>query len=394
MKRLLALALVTLLTTGCGSMSALNPASWFGGGDTVEPPAELVDLSNLIRVRTLWSKNIGSGSDNQRVKLAPTLSDNRIYVAEHDGGVQAIEMFDGKSVWSVDVDMEISGGAGSGDGLVLVGSSDAELLALSQETGEELWRARVSSEVLSVPVAENGVAVVQTIDGKLFGFDTVTGEQIWIFDRTVPVLSLHGSSSPVISGSIVIAGFASGKLAAVDLLSGDVLWEVGVTAPSGRSELERMVDIDGDPLLVEGAVFVGTYQGELAGVTENAGIVMWRRKLSSYSGLGGDWRQLYVSDAEDSLWAMDPDNGSAIWKNDTLRGRKLSTPALVGDYVVVGDYEGYLHWFDSNDGEMLARVQAGSDAITARPLVEDGVLYVYGEGGRLTALTVEEPEDF
>jgi len=177
----------------------------------------------------------------------------------------------------------------------------------------------------------------------------------------------------------------------VDLISGDLRWEVSITAPSGRSELERMVDIDVDPLVVEGVIYACTYQGEMAAVTEDTGVVLWRRKLSSYSGIGGNWRQVYVSDDEGNLWAIDPSNGSAIWKNDTLLRRGLSGPALLGEYVVVGDFEGYLHWFDSSNGEMLARTRAGSDAITTQPIARDGVLYVYGEGGALTALTIEVP---
>ena len=385
MKHLLSLVSLTLLLSGC--------ASWFGGKDNVEPPAELVPLDNKIKIKKLWSSTIGSGTGGYRVKLVPAVTDDRVYAAASNGTVEAFDLFTGKSEWRVDVDIDISGATGAGDDLVLVGSSDGILVGLRQETGEEVWRNKVSSEVLSVPKSDVGVAVVHTVDGKLFGFDALTGGSVWVYDRTVPVLSLHGNSSPIISGINVIVGLANGKLAALDLVSGDLLWEVSITAPSGRSELERMVDIDVDPLVVEGVIFACTYQGEMAAVTEDTGVVLWRRKLSSYSGIGGDWRQVYVSDDEGNLWAIDPSNGSAIWKNDTLLRRSLSGPALLGEYVVVGDLEGYLHWFDSTNGEMLARTRAGSDAISTQPIAQDGVLYVYGEGGALTALTVELPEE-
>lgn len=385
MKHLLSLVSLTLLLSGC--------ASWFGGKDNVEPPAELVPLDNKIKIKKLWSSTIGSGTGGYRVKLVPAVTDDRVYAAASNGTVEAFDLFTGKSEWRVDVDIDISGATGAGDDLVLVGSSGGILVGLRQETGEEVWRNKVSSEVLSVPKSDVGVAVVHTVDGKLFGFDALTGESVWVYDRTVPVLSLHGNSSPIISGINVIVGLANGKLASLDLVSGDLLWEVSITAPSGRSELERMVDIDVDPLVVEGVIFACTYQGEMAAVTEDTGVVLWRRKLSSYSGIGGDWRQVYVSDDEGNLWAIDPSNGSAIWKNDTLLRRSLSGPALLGEYVVVGDLEGYLHWFDSTNGEMLARTRAGSDAISTQPIARDGVLYVYGEGGALTALTVELPEE-
>ena len=385
MKHLLSLVSLTLLLSGC--------ASWFGGKDNVEPPAELVPLDNKIKIKKLWSSTIGSGTGGYRVKLVPAVTDDRVYAAASNGTVEAFDLFTGKSEWRVDVDIDISGATGAGDDLVLVGSSGGILVGLRQETGEEVWRNKVSSEVLSVPKSDVGVAVVHTVDGKLFGFDALTGGSVWVYDRTVPVLSLHGNSSPIISGINVIVGLANGKLASLDLVSGDLLWEVSITAPSGRSELERMVDIDVDPLVVEGVIFACTYQGEMAAVTEDTGVVLWRRKLSSYSGIGGDWRQVYVSDDEGNLWAIDPSNGSAIWKNDTLLRRSLSGPALLGEYVVVGDLEGYLHWFDSTNGEMLARTRAGSDAISTQPIAQDGVLYVYGEGGALTALTVELPEE-
>ena len=385
MKHLLSLVLLTLLLSGC--------ASWFGGKDNVEPPAELVPLDNKIKIKKLWSSTIGSGTGGYRVKLVPAVTDDRVYAAASNGTVEAFDLFTGKSEWRVDVDIDISGATGAGDDLVLVGSSGGILVGLRQETGEEVWRNKVSSEVLSVPKSDVGVAVVHTVDGKLFGFDALTGGSVWVYDRTVPVLSLHGNSSPIISGINVIVGLANGKLASLDLVSGDLLWEVSITAPSGRSELERMVDIDVDPLVVEGVIFACTYQGEMAAVTEDTGVVLWRRKLSSYSGIGGDWRQVYISDDEGNLWAIDPSNGSAIWKNDTLLRRSLSGPALLGEYVVVGDLEGYLHWFDSTNGEMLARTRAGSDAISTQPIAQDGVLYVYGEGGALTALTVELPEE-
>jgi outer membrane protein assembly factor BamB len=192
----------------------------------------------------------------------------------------------------------------------------------------------------------------------------------------------------VISGNRVIAGFASGKLAMLDLTRGELLWEVSVTAPSGRSELERMVDIDGDPLVRDGVIYVATYQGEVAAVSEDTGVVLWRRKLSSYAGMGADYSQLYVADAEDFVWAVDPGNGSALWKNKKMRYRKLSAPAVLGRYILVGDFEGYLHWLGQEDGRLLGRVRVAKSAISTAPIVADGVAYVYADGGEMVAVTV------
>jgi outer membrane protein assembly factor BamB len=372
--------LLPLLLTGCGTMG------WFGGDD-VDAPAELEDLVSQFPIKTLWSVSVGDGTDEQLVRLVPFVDRDRVYAAAYDGEVRAFDAHSGKLLWSNDTDLKISGGPGVGEGVVLLGTGDAELVVLDADTGAEKWRARLSSEALSVPGAGNGVAVVHTLDGKLFGFDVEDGEQLWVYDRATPILTLYGSSSPVISGDSVICGFASGKLAALDLDSGGVRWEVSVSTPSGRTELERMVDIDGDPLLVDDTLYVTSYQGDLAAVSVETGVVLWRRKLSSYVGAGGDWRQIYSVDTQGKVWAIDQRNSSAVWQNDKLLHRRLSAPAVLGDYVLVGDFEGYLHWLAREDGRIVARVRVGSDPISATPVVIDEVVYVYGDGGRLQALT-------
>ncbi len=381
--RVLLSLLLALLLSGC---SSLNPMDMFASEDSSEPPAQLQPIRNHLAIETLWSTNIGSGTDEQRVRLVPFVDQGRLFAADRNGTLRALDSVSGRVEWSRDTGLEISGGPGAGEGLVLVGTSNAEVAAFAAETGEPRWSARVSSEVLSVPKVGNGVVVVHTIDGKLFGFDATSGEQRWIYDRTTPILTLYGSSSPVISGNLVVAGFASGKLAALNLTTGELAWEITVSAPSGRSELDRMVDIDGDPLVLDGVVYVTTYQGEMAAVTLDTGVVLWRRKLSSYAGSAADWRQLYVSDSDDALWAILPRNGSSLWKNDVLHGRKISAPAVLGEAVVVGDFEGYLHWFSQEDGRLMARSRVGKAAISSRPLVVDDVLYVYGDAGDLAAL--------
>lgn len=387
--RYLLLAMLVLLLSGC---SSLNPMNWFGDDDLSEPPAELLEVENQIRIRTLWSGSVGDGRDEQGGKLVPFVDLGRVYVADRNGLVKALNVETGQEIWRVKTGLEISGGPGVGEGLVLIGTGEAELVALNEDDGSEQWRARVSGEILSVPVAALGVAVVHTLDGKLFAFDITSGEQVWFYDRTVPVLSLYGGSSPVVSGVSVICGFASGKLVALDLISGEILWETTVTAPGGRTELERMVDIDGDPLVQDGVVYVTTYNGDMAAVGEGTGVVIWRRKLSAYTNIGADWRQLYVADENGVVWAIDPRNGSAVWKNDKLLGRRLSAPAALGEFVIVGDYQGYLHWLAQDDGRILARNRVGSDPISAAPVVVDDVAYIYGDGGRLAALSLNPAE--
>lgn len=376
--------LFSLLLAGCGTMA--DPTSWFEEDQTEIKPNELVDFESSLALRRLWDTDTGVGTDKLQLKLIPRLDTGRIYVAAGDGEVRAIDSSTGDSLWTAETGLPLSGGPGTGEGLVLVGTSDGELLALDQQSGQQRWKVQLSSEILSVPAAALGVVVVHTNDGRLYGLNAADGRQLWLYSREVPVLTLRGTSSPVISGTTVITGFAGGKLVALDLVKGMLQWEVSVTAPSGRSELERMVDIDGDPLVDGSTVYVATYQGELAAISQYSGTLLWRRKLSAYTGVTADWRNLYVTDDNGNVWGINSENGAAMWKQDQLLNRILSAPAVINGYVVVGDYQGYLHWLSHEDGSLVARTRVGSDPITAAPVVFDGVVYVFGNGGELAAI--------
>ncbi|MCU7870903.1 MAG: outer membrane protein assembly factor BamB, partial [Candidatus Thiodiazotropha sp. (ex Lucinoma borealis)] len=267
-----------------------------------------------------------------------------------------------------------------------LGTLEAELILLNVQDGAERWRQRVSSEVLSTPAIKGGRVVCRTTDGGVTAYATDTGEKRWSYDRSVPVLTLRGDSSPLISDSQVLAGFAGGKLVGLSLDAGLVTWEVAISTPQGRTELERVVDIDADPKLVEGTLYVTAFQGEVAAVSESSGVVLWRRKISSHAGLDASWRQLFITDDADHVWSLDATNGATLWQQKALHARRLSAPAMLEDYLVVGDFEGYLHWLSQEDGRQLARVKIGSDAIRLKPLVSGDIVYVLDEGGTLSAL--------
>ncbi len=373
---------------GCGTFA--DPTEWLSSTEVVEP-SPLVDLQNQIQPQTLWSRDIGSGTDNQRLGLVPHVVGDTVYTADAEGRVEAIAIADGSRRWRVELDAPVAGGPGVGEGLVLLGTSDAEVIALDVESGGERWRSQVSSEVLSVPAAAGGVVVVHTVDGKLFGLEAAVGTERWRYEREVPTLTLRGSGSPVISGGAVYVGMAGGKLIALRIDNGELLWDLSITVPSGRSELERLADVDSDPIVIGGGVFVATYQGEVAAIDQRSGRPVWQRKLSSYSGMAADLDGLYVSDTEDVVWGIDIRSGSARWSQDALKHRSLSSVALLGDLVIVGDFEGYLHWLDKSDGSMVARTRVGSDPITTGMQVVNGILYVQGDGGELAAVRLPAP---
>ena len=385
--RHLYLLLSVAMLTGCGTFA--DPTEWFASADVIEP-SPLLDLKEEVKPRTIWSRDVGAGTDEQRLNLQPRVLGDTVYVADGEGQVQALTTENGSRRWSVDLDVPISGGPGVGEGLVLVGTTDAEVIALDPGKGEERWRTTLSSEILSVPAAGNGVVLIHTGDGKLYGLESTTGNERWLYERNVPTLTLRGSGSPVLSGGVVYIGMAGGKLIALRVDNGNLLWDANVTVPSGRSELERLADVDGDPIVKGGGVFVATYQGQVAAIEQTSGRIAWQRKMSSYSGMAADQKGLYIGDADGVVWGLDPRSGSARWSQDALKYRKLSNLAALQGLVVVGDFEGYLLWMDRDDGRLVARTRVGCDPITTGLRVVDGVLYVQGDGGDLAAVRLPE----
>jgi len=356
--------------------------------DTSDPPAELVPLQDPLPVTRLWSSGAGSGTEERRLNLRVAVAPDRVFATDHKGNVFALDAASGDELWDTDTDVEIAGGPGYGEGLVFVGGGDGELIALDAATGEESWRVELTSEVLSVPTAASGVVVVHTVDGKLWGLEATDGSSRWILDHQVPALSLRGIGSPVIDRGLVLGGFASGKLEAVSLSDGRKLWDASISSPRGRSELERLVDVDSEPVVHAGVVYVASFQGRVAAVSRDAGVVFWRREISSYAGLDVDSSQVYVTDSSGYVWGLDINNGAALWKQDGLFARKVTAPVVHGEYVVVGDLEGYLHWLSPQDGSFVARTQIDDGAITTPPVAVDDTLYVYSDAGTVAAVRV------
>jgi len=383
--RLAGIFLLAALLTGCSTLDGI-----FGGEDNSEPPAELQELTDPVKLKELWSANVGVGYDEQFINLVPGASKNQIFVADRKGRVAAFDVKTGKRNWSVKTDAAISAGPGAGEGLVLVGTSDAYVLALDALNGEVLWKVRVSSEVLSVPRIDLGRVIVQAADGNITALNAADGQQLWVYDRSVPALTLRGTSSPAVERGVVVAGFSNGKLVGISAEKGFVAWESNVAIPSGRSELERMVDIDGDPVIVGTAVYVTTFQGRIAVVDVQNGESGWKRDMSSYAGLDVDFSQVYVTDDMSNVWALARNSGASVWKQDQLQYRRLTAPVSFDKYVAVGDFEGYVHLLSRYDGHIAGRVKVDSKGITARPRVLDDVLYVYGNGGTLAAYVLPE----
>lgn len=381
MVRLLLLTLAVLLS-GCTTIG-----NYMSGEDNSEPPAPLVEFEQSASISTRWSQSVGDGTDEQYLKLTPAITDEHIYIVARDGDVKSLALETGRVRWSRDTGEPLSSAAGIGDGLVLVGTSNGQVIALDQATGEQLWKKRVSSEVLAAPQTDQDIVVVRTVDGKVAGLSTETGAQQWIYDRSVPALSLRGTSTPVIYESNIIAGYDSGRLLALELISGKPIWETRVAVGSGRSELERMVDIDSDPIIKNDIVYVSTFQGRLAAISVQGGRILWTRDIPSHAGLAVDDNNLYVTDDNGFVWALEQISGASIWKQEALKARATSAPAVIGPYIAVGGVEGHVHWMNRETGDFVARTRPDESPILAVPVTIGETVYFYSSAGRLTAYT-------
>jgi len=391
MKQLYFVLSSMLLISSCGSLDSISsPTKWFGEAKVHHPKAELVNIADPIKTRVLWTKTVGVGDAGQQLGLSPTVSNGQVFVADSEGLVTSLNAQTGSTEWAINLDLPLSGGPGAGLDLVVVGTENGKVIALDRNTGTERWRSRVTSEILSTPAIGQDRVVVHTIDGRLFGLDAATGKQVWRYDRETAVLTLRGSSSPVIDGDKVICGFSGGKLVALSLKTGLVKWDTTIKVPSGRSELERLADIDGDPLVYGAAVYVATFQGSMAAVGVSSGRQVWREKISSYGGVAANWRYVYVGNDEGHIWALDPENGKVEWKQEGLFGRSLSTPAVMDGFVFVGDKEGYVHILDTSGGDIAGRFSLGSTPITSKPVEHNGILYVFNTGGDIAAIEIPD----
>ncbi len=383
--RYLLFALTLVLLSGCGTKDYVK--NLFGGEDNTDPPTPLVEIETLAEIIKLWSKDTGKGSTKQFLKLTPSHIQGKVFVADVRGNLLAIDATSGNILWENDADLSITGGPGSSETLTMIGSEEGDVLAYASESGDFLWQAKVSSEVLAAPQEAYGIVVVRTIDGKIYGLDAHDGSRLWIYDRTVPALTLRGTSNPVITGDVVIAGFDGGRLAAIELHTGKLIWETSISLASGRSQLERMVDIDSEPVIIGNDIYVATFQGRLASVALENGRITWTRDISSYAGLTSDGKNIYITDDQSHVWALERSSGNSVWKQENLFARQVTAPATIGDLVVVGDLEGYLHWMDKSSGQFVARTQVSKNPILAPPVAVEDIIYAYSSDGTLGAYT-------
>jgi outer membrane protein assembly factor BamB len=366
------------------SACTLTACSGFFDKDNAPTPNPLVAFKATAYPMQVWKTSAGSGNGKEFLKLNPAMNDGAIFTASVNGTVTSIAKSNGATIWQASTGATLTTGPGVGNNIVVVGSRHGKVVALGERTGSTLWTANVKGELIANPAVKGGKVIIKAIDGTVTALSSKNGHKLWSFHQTEPNLVLRGSSTPLIKNNSVLVGFANGKLANSSLSSGSIRWIKQLATPQGAFAIQRMIDIDADPIIRGNRIYAATYQGKVAALDWQSGSRLWSHKLSSYTGMTADSRKLFISDANSYVWAFGAGSGHVNWRQTELKARNISGPASMGNYIVVGDAEGYLHWLDKSDGHFAAREYVGG-GVLAKPLVDHGTLYALTTNGYVAA---------
>jgi outer membrane protein assembly factor BamB len=392
MKRFLLITLASLVTlAGCHSFKKEN----------VQPPTPLAkDFKPTVQVTRLWHTRVGDGAGDSGARLRPAVVDGVLYADSTDGKLAAIDATSGKTLWSKSSsthgwfgwgdkkrkDALYAGGPAVSGDLLAVGTLDGHVYGVNAKDGSPRWEAELKSEVLTSPVVVGDLVVVRTSDGRVYALDSKTGERRWVYDQgTVPLLSLRGNGRLLVANGVLFFGSDDGKLVALRLDNGSKLWEQKLASGEGRTEIDRLNDVDGAILLDGSTLYGAAYHGNLVAVDGPSGRPLWSRPFSSFGSLAISGNSVIGANDDSQVWAFDKTGGADMWKNDALKYRWVTGPAVQGDYVVVGDMEGYVHWLQVGDGALAARQRLSKKAIRAQPLVVGDTVYVEDVAGHIGA---------
>lgn len=390
LKRVATVAMLGLALSGCSTVKG-----WFAGKDAeakkLQEPVELVKFDATVKVDKLWTVNLGKGEERIGVRQGPAVADGRVFGAAITGGVHAIDLQTGKKIWTYEPakvkkkpKLRLSGGPGVGEGLVVIGTLDGQVIALDANDGTEKWRAKVPGEVISAPAIGQGMVYVRSNDGRITAFDVSNGSQRWFNPRELPALTVRGNAPIVPGPGVLFIGNDDGSISALASSDGRTLWDQVVGNPEGRTELDRMADVDGAPVLEGATLFASSFKNQTMAIEGPTGRPLWARDHGGAGGVVLSSSYAIVTDNQSGVFGLDKQSGAASWSQTGLARRQLTGPALQGDYVVVGDLDGYVHWLQQSDGAMAARAKTGG-TIKAQPIVADGVLLVQNVEGKLTA---------
>src|ERR1700730_12287203 len=373
------------------SFAALLLAAGCSKDKDVEPPAALVKFPATLPVKKLWSEGVGGGKKQIKLRLGlgPAIDNGVVFAASHKGEVLAVTLDSGRTVWVKKLKIPISAGPAAGFGIVVAGSSKGAVIALDGATGRQLWRSQINSELLSSPAISEKVVVIRSVDGHLHGLDKQSGKELWSVEQQVPRLSLRGTAIPVVAKEVAISGFDNGKVIAVSLITGDTVWDTALASPHGRTELDRLVDIDSAVRVVGDNVYATGFQGRTAMLALDSGQIWWAHDMSSYRGLSADGDNLFVTQSDGAVVALHDRDGSELWRNEDIKRRGLSAPVETSTAVAVADYQGYVHWLDKKTGYLVARVRVSKFRVSNPPVAVGDTVVVMDDDGKMAAFRAD-----
>ncbi len=363
-----------------------------GNKDNADPPAELTAIKINVPLQLNWALDTRAAKNRASYRLRPLLVGNRAYSIDTDGTVVSVDLASGRKLWKFDTELTPITGLAGNDQILIATSQDGDIAAYreSDDELELLWKTRIESEIRATPLVDNDQVFVRSVDGKLRSLAIADGNEQWVVARSVPALSLTGNSEPLVQGELVFAGFDDGKLIAYDRVTGQTRWESTISAPGGRTEIERLVDVDGSFVIRDGVIYVSSFQGRLAAIQAVSGDLLWSREFSSYQPIAIDDDALYLSADNSHLWAIDRRTGTAFWKQDVLHARKITAPAILGDNLVVADLDGYLHWFSRSEGTLLGRIRTSYTRNYVQPITWQDSVLTLDKQGLLASVSIRQ----
>lgn len=371
---------ILLVSNGCTTVE-----DYMLGKDNTPKPEPLAELKPKINLTEKWSMTLNQGL-TKGTKLKPFIHDNIIYVAHSNGTVQALKN-NGKILWSQALRQPIISGPEVGEGYIALGTANASLIVLSQKDGSLAWQTHVSGDVLAKPAIIENKVLAKTIDGSLYAFNIKNGEKLWADFHGAPHIILQASSNPVIFGKVALVGFSDGSLDAIDLQSGSVLWQKSISYAKGASDVERLVDIDTDPLIEGEIAYIATYQGYVGALSLRTGEFIWKKPASTYKNLAIDNYNVYLTSSDDVIYAYNKRDGHVSWKQAALKARNLTEPVVMNKKLFIGDKQGFLHALNAEDGEIISRTKL-SGPIEISPVVEDRNLIILTSNGKINSLSI------
>lgn len=390
-KKVLAIILLSSSLFACSSSDEEDPSTKI---------AELSDLDNAFDVEILWDRSVGDGVNDYFSRIKPIVAYNKVYSASREGDVVAFDKESGDKIWQADlsdihdersfwdsrVSALVAGGPIAGMSKVFLGTENGDVFALDAETGELIWQAKIKGEVITAPAIDSGILVVNSASGVLKGFDANTGDEMWKVEQDVPALTLRGISTPVIASGGVLVGSGKGELGVYILDKGQAGWTTEVGEASGSTELQRVIDVDSAPVVFGDKVYAISARGNLVAIELQSGRILWKRQYSSYRQIAVHRNDIFITNTRGHIYALNRVNGIERWSNVELTNRSVTGPAVVDDYVVVGDFEGYLHWLNQETGEIVSRHQVDSSGIYSTPTVVEDIMYSQSRDGDLQVI--------